>query len=128
MDKCSILIIEDEVGYSELLKKKLWEQGIDVSLVSDGDRAVDQVELISPDLVVLDIILPGKDGYTILEELRKNESTKDQKIVILSNLDENSKSARALKELDVLDYIIKTDISLRDMVKKIQKYCEKDME
>lgn len=128
MGKCNVLIIEDEVGYSDLLKKKLWEQGYDVSLVSTGERAVEQVELISPDIVILDIILPGKDGYTILDELRKNEKTKDQKIVILSNLNENSKSLRALKELGVLDYIVKTDISLRDMVKKIRGYCEKNIE
>jgi two-component system response regulator BaeR len=70
MSKKKILIVEDDKKIADLLKDYLEQVSFDVSILSDGDSAVSEVRSNPPDLILLDIMLPGKDGMTICREIR----------------------------------------------------------
>ena len=117
-----ILLVEDEVAYAHLLQDKLEEAGFRVVLVRSGDLALEEIKRKKPDLVILDLILPIKDGYELLEDLYKEEAIKGLKILILSNLGKEVKRKKTNKPA-VVDYIVKTDISLEEMIKKVKEHC-----
>ncbi len=114
-----ILVAEDDVFYANICKSKLTAEGFEVVVAANGDEALKFVANRKPDLVLLDLIMPNKDGFQTLEELRKNEKTKDLKIIVLSNLGQDEDVKKA-KSFDVLGYIVKTDITIQDLVKVIK--------
>ena len=99
-----LLIIEDEIGILEALRKGLKWEGYAVDIVSDGYEAMEYLELNTYDLVVLDINLPGIDGFSILQELRKRNM--DTRVIIVSANREIEDRVRGL-DLGANDYLVK---------------------
>jgi len=117
-----ILLIEDELYLLKIYGNKLKRSGFDVSIATTGDEGLHKVMTDRPDLILLDLILPGgKDGFQILEEIKKNPSTKKIPVIILSNLGQKSDIERGMT-LGAADYLVKADISLPSVVEKIKKY------
>ena len=92
-----------------------------MSVANTGDEALRKVKTELPDLVLLDLILPGKDGFMVLEEIKSDPKTKKIPVVILSNLGQESDIKRG-KELGAIDYLVKSDIGLMDLVAKMKRY------
>ena len=69
------LVVEDDANIAELLRLYLGKDGFEVMIVSDGNKAESSFDLFSPDVVLLDIMLPGKDGWEICRDIRKKSST-----------------------------------------------------
>ena len=86
MIKESVFIIEDEERIVDLLRDYLLKSGYEVFTEKKGDNAVEKILLEKPDLILLDIMLPGKDGITILKELR--EFSDIPVIMITARIDE----------------------------------------
>ena len=82
-----ILIVEDEPSFLNLLHKELTSKGYTVVDAKDGKEGYDTAVLVKPDLILLDILMPGVDGLTMLELLRKSKEGKDMKVIILTNLE-----------------------------------------
>ena len=99
-----LLVIEDEIGILEALRKGLQREGYAVDIVSDGYEAMEYLELNTYDLVVLDINLPGIDGFSILQELRKRNM--DTRVIIVSANREIEDRVRGL-DLGANDYLVK---------------------
>ena len=118
MPKTKILIIEDDKFLSRLIKDSLDPQKFEVAVALAADEGIDQAIIDRPALIVLDILLPGKDGFTCLREMKKNPKIKNIPVIILSNLgqDEEIKKGRAL---GAVDYIIKANFSIDRVIKKI---------
>ena len=116
-----ILVVEDEDIYAKLLQKRLTEKGYDVKVVGNGKSAMISLKKRRPDLVLLDLVLPIMDGYELLEKVRKDETLKNLKVMILSNLGQEVEIRRA-KNLGVPDFVIKTNISLEGMLEKVRKF------
>lgn len=114
-----ILVAEDDTFYAKIYQSKLAAEGFEVEIASNGDQAIEFIAGRMPDILLLDLIMPEKDGFQTLEELRKNERTKDLKVIVLSNLGQEEDIKKA-KAYGVLDYIVKTDISIQDLVKVIK--------
>lgn len=70
MEKTKITVVEDDVKLSDLIQKYLIQQGFDVNVIQDGSEAVDAILADNPAVVILDLMLPGKDGLTICREVR----------------------------------------------------------
>jgi DNA-binding response OmpR family regulator len=70
MAKIKVFYVEDEVSLGRIVKDTLSSQGFEVNMVTDGKNALAQFESFSPDICVLDVMLPNKDGYTIAREIR----------------------------------------------------------
>jgi DNA-binding response OmpR family regulator len=111
-----ILIVEDEVRISTLLKMYLEREGFLTEICDNGIDGLEKAINEKFDLVILDVSMPGKDGFTVLEELRKYKNTP---IMMLSARGEDRDISRGL-ELGANEYIIKP-FSPRDVVVKIKQ-------
>ena len=115
-----VLIIEDEKILSGLLDKKLKEVGYEISLAYDGEEGLQKMREEKPDLVLLDIIMPKKGGFEVLEERRQDNEIKDIPVVIISNSGQPVEISKAL-DLGVKDYLIKTQFDPKEVVDKVNK-------
>lgn len=119
-----LLIVEDEKILAKVLQEKLEKEGFTVALVGDGEAALSQVKSFKPDMILLDIILPKKDGLQVLEEIKANPEFSHLPVIILSNLGEDEKIKSALK-LGAVDYLVKTQHPINEVVEKIKEYLFK---
>lgn len=115
-----ILIVEDDEFISDVYRKKLSMEGFEVALAKDGEEALRLLRERKPDLVLLDIMIPLKDGFEVLSEMRADPALSDTKVVALSNLSQAKDMARA-KESGALDYIVKSNVTLPDMLARIRR-------
>lgn len=119
-----VLLVEDDPFLSNLLKVRLQKENVDVVLVRDGEEALKKIEENKPGLVLLDLILPKKSGFEILEKISTDPQLKDMPVIILSNLGQTSDIQRG-KELGAIEYYVKAKISIDDLVGKIKTFLSK---
>jgi len=119
-----ILIVEDDNFISEMYANKFGESGFEISVAKDGQEALDKAKEIIPDLILLDIVLPKKDGFEVLKDLKKENVLKNTKIVFLTNLGEGEDLNKGLQsEADA--YLIKAHSTPSQIVSKIEEILEK---
>ena len=111
-----ILICEDEKPFIKALRHKLEGEGYEVLEATDGQLAVDVLKKESVDLILLDLMLPYKNGFEVLEELKGNLPA----VIVMSNLGQKEDQDR-VKRMGVEDYLIKAEVSLADVVKYVNK-------
>ncbi len=115
-----ILIVEDDTFLQGLSTTKLTKEGFEVTPVGNGDDAAKAIDESAPDLVLLDLVLPGTDGYGVLKKIRENLKTRDIPVIVFSNLaqDEDIKKA---KDLGANDFMIKSNFTLDELSEKIKE-------
>ena len=120
--KQRILLVEDDQFLSVLLKNRLAKENYDVTLAQDGNSALDFLRKNQYDVVLLDLILPGKSGFEVMEEIREEPKwlVESSPIIVISNLGQESDIARS-KELGAADYFVKARTSIDDLMKKVAK-------
>ena len=101
--KQKILIVDDDINIAELISLYLTKEFFDTKIVHDGDAAIEEFNSYEPNLVLLDLMLPGIDGYEVCREIRKTSKTP---IIMLSAKGEVFDKVLGL-ELGADDYIIK---------------------
>ncbi len=116
-----ILLVEDDPFLSNLLKVRLQRENIDVTLARDGEEAVKYLTSSRPSLILLDLILPKKSGFEILEKISTDPQLKDMPVIIISNLGQTSDIQRG-KELGAVEYFVKAKISIDDLVGKVKEF------
>ncbi|MEK9154840.1 MAG: response regulator [Patescibacteria group bacterium] len=116
-----VLIIEDDEAISRVYSIKLNQGKAETIIASDGEEGFKKITSEKPDLILLDLMLPNKDGFWVLEEIAKHAELKKIPVLILSNLGQQADIDRAMK-LGAKDYFIKTSISVNEMAEKINKY------
>lgn len=115
-----ILIIEDEEIISELLQKKLEQEGYETTRAGDGAEGLEKMRAIKPDLILLDIIMPKKGGFEVMEEMIKNKELKSIPVIVISNSGQPVELDRA-KKLGAADWLIKTEFDPQEVIKKVKK-------
>lgn len=118
-----ILIAEDEEILSNVLKDTFVAAGWEVETAKDGQETIDVLNTKKFDVVLLDLLMPKKDGFEVLEEVQKNSDLKDLPIVILSNLGVDQDIKKAM-ELGAKDYYIKTQHPMSEIVEKASSYLK----
>lgn len=118
-----IAIIEDEAVLRKMYTQKFTQEGIEVVTATTAEEGIGLIEKEMPDLVLLDIILPRKDGTYLLEQIRKNPKTAKITVVAFSNYD-NPETTKKIKELGAIAYLLKTDYTPSEIVKEVKKYLE----
>lgn len=113
-----VLIIEDELAIARVLDLKLKQSGIDTSVISDGQLAFDTIKKQDFDCILLDLMLPNVDGFTILEQIRKNN--KSIKIVVMTNLGQPEDKAR-VESLGITAYYVKSEVSIVQLVDYVKQ-------
>ena len=121
VQKKTVLLVEDEIDLVDLYTEILTEAGYVVLASYDGEDGIYKAKNEHWDLLLLDIMLPEKDGMAVLEEIQDVEGGKKGPIVLLTNLNSEDLIERGYK-LGADDYLIKSEISLEDITKKVQQY------
>lgn len=103
------------------LKLALENEGYELSLATDGEEAERMIQQEIPDLILLDLLLPIKNGFEVLKVMRQNPSTKDISVVILTNFEQET-SINEGKKLGAKDYIVKANIDIQDVPEIVKKY------
>lgn len=118
-----ILIIEDEEKLAQALKMQLETIGFETDVIHSGTDALEVIKRDAYDLILLDLMLPGVDGFEILEEMRRKDIYTP--VIVTTVLAEQIQQARA-DRLGVVDYLVKSDLHLSDIVKKVEKFFTPD--
>ena len=115
----TILIIEDDKFLRELIVRKLKDEKYQIVEASDGEEGLEKVKKNPPDLVLLDLILPGIDGFEVLSRIKEEHALSSIPVIILSNLGQREEVERGLK-LGAVDYLIKAYFTPREIIDKIK--------
>lgn len=123
-NEVTILVVEDNVTLLELVAERLGQEGWRVETATDGESGLAKAVKIKPSLILLDLLLPKKDGITVLKELRTKVETKGIPVIVLTNLSDGETVANVLSS-GGMDFLIKTDYSLDQVVERIKKRLPK---
>jgi DNA-binding response OmpR family regulator len=126
IDNVRVLIIEDDQFLRDLSSKKLAQDGFAVDVAIDGEEGYKKICTTKPDIVLLDIILPGIDGFEILRRIRAHEdaSIKATPMILLSNLGQESDVMKG-ERLGADDYLIKANFTIDEIIEKMKAVLEK---
>lgn len=115
-----IAIIEDDPVINQMYRMKFEASGFDVQLASDGLLGIELVKSYQPDLILLDMQMPHKNGAEALTEMRKHDWGKDIPVIVLTNLGKEE-SPKELDDLNVASYIVKADLTPSQVVERVKK-------
>lgn len=124
MEKKKILLIEDDEFICQMYRVKFEQTAYQLIVAKDGQEGLDIMKKEKPDLVLLDIILPGLDGFELLTKAKNDPDIRAIPIVLLTNLgqEENVKKGMAL---GARDYIIKAHFTPQEVVEKVEGFFQR---
>jgi len=116
----NILVVEDDKFLRELMSQKLIKENYNVSEAVDGEEGLKKVKEEKPDLVLLDLILPGIDGFEVLARMREEQGVAKIPVIILSNLGQKEDIEKGLS-LGAVDYLVKAHFTPGEIIGKIKR-------
>jgi CheY-like chemotaxis protein len=122
--KQTIVVVEDEKILLAAMKEELAQLGYTVYGAADGEEGLKVIQEQKPDLVLLDILMPKKDGMAVLRDMKADDTLKSVPVVVLTNLSDYDKISEALA-LGARDYLVKANYRLEDLGKKIAQIFER---
>lgn len=118
--KKTILLVDDDPLLNRMYQVKLSEDGYNIEIAANGEEALIKARKHKPDLILLDLMMPKMNGIEALKELKKDETTKDIKIIILTNLDDKDGNLEKAKGMGALDYLVKSETDLKVLSEKVK--------
>ena len=116
-----ILIVEDDRFLRELIVKKLSnEEDFEIFEAFDGEVGIKKINEVKPDLVLLDLILPGIDGFEVLSRMKEDPELSGIAVIVLSNVGQKEDIEKGL-ELGAIDYLVKAHFTPDEIIEKIKK-------
>lgn len=118
------LIVEDDVLINSAYSVKFTHENIPFETAMDGEEALQKLERNKdnpPSVIILDMVLPKKNGFEILKIIKENQSTKNIPVIALTNLGQESEKKHAM-ELGASEYLVKADTKIDDILLKIKQY------
>jgi len=122
--KAKILMIEEDKFLRKIYRNKLTLAGFEFIEATNGIEGLNKVIAEKPDIVLLDLILPQKNGFDVLIEMRENAQTRNIPVIILSNLGQDSDIEKGLS-LGAQEYLVKPEISLSQVVERVKRWAAK---
>lgn len=127
-DKAKILLVDDDQDFVEATRVVLESKPYEVVVAYDGDEGLAKARQERPDLIILDIIMPVKDGFNAAEQLKKDPELRDIPVLMLTSFSqkvgETSLSVSQGLTLDTEDYVDKP-VSPQDLLKRVEKLLKK---
>ena len=114
-----ILVAEDDPFLVKIIGNRLKEEGFNVDTVNDGNEALSKINADGYSVVLLDLIMPNKDGFEVLAELKKKENKTP--VIVFSNLSQTEDKEEVMK-LGAKDFFVKSDISIDEVVKAVKSF------
>lgn len=123
MNAKKILIVDDDEFLLDMYVLKFKESGFDVEIAQNGEEAIEKAKKISPDAILLDIVMPKIDGFEVLRVLKKENIAPRAAVFVLSNLGQKEDTERGVG-LGALDYIVKAHFTPSEVVTRVKGVLE----
>ncbi len=120
-NKKKVVVVEDDEHISKVYEIKLAKENINAMVARDGEDGVTMITAETPDLIILDLMVPKKDGFGVLEEIKKNPELAKIPVIILSNLGQKKDQDRAIA-LGANEYLVKMNYSIQEIIDKVKGY------
>ena len=117
-----ILLVDDDPLIVRMYERKLAKEGFAVTLAPNGEEAFKALEKDTPDLILLDVLMPKMNGWEVLKKLKENEKTKNIPVITLTSLGDKPEDIQKFKELGVKEYLVKSNVDLKALVEMIRKH------
>lgn len=118
-EKIKVLLVEDDKMIIDMYTLKFTQEGYEVVQAENGKDAVALAKTVNPDIILLDIILPQMDGFSVLKEIKADPNVKDVPVILLTNLGQDGDVKKGL-ELGATDYLIKANYTPSQVVDKVK--------
>ncbi len=122
--KGRVLVVDDDITLRDMYAERLRAEGFEVEIAQDGEQGVDRANKFKPDVILLDIMMPKINGFTVLDILKTTPELKDVPVVLLTALIQEDNKTKGLKA-GAADYIVKSETMPKEVVEKIQKLIKK---
>ena len=119
-----VLLVEDDKFMVKVYEVRLKAEGFDVEVVANGDECLEKVFHFPPDIILLDLMLPLMDGFTVLETLKANEQTAEIPVIVFSNRS-NPEDISRVMQLGAVDFLVKVSTPPEEVIHKIHNALEK---
>lgn len=116
-----ILLVEDDPFLIKIYSVKLKKEGMETLFLGDGSAVLETTEREKPDLIILDLVMPVKDGFAVIEELKTKGLMDRIPVIVLTALNSEEDKKRCLDN-GAREYLVKTDTSFSEVIGKINKY------
>jgi DNA-binding response OmpR family regulator len=118
-----VLVVEDDAFLGGAYRLKLTKEGFEVEIATDGEEALVRLNTFTPDIILMDVIMPRKDGFSTLQDIKRNDSLKHIPVIMATNLGQAGDIEKA-KSLGAYDFITKSNMSISDLVAKLKAVIE----
>lgn len=119
-NKKKILVVEDDGMIGSMYKTKFEADGYTVFIAVDGAAGLEAAKKEKPDIIMLDVILPRLDGFSVLEAIKKDKDIKDIPVIMLTNLGTEEDKKKGEK-MGALDYLVKASLTPGQVSAKIKE-------
>jgi DNA-binding response OmpR family regulator len=123
INKPTIVLAEDDKYISQAFKDGLERGGFQVITAADGEEAIAKIKEEKPDIVLLDLIMPIKDGFEVLQEIKGSKIYSHIPIIVFSNLEDADHVMRA-RELGASEYLLKANFTMPEVIAKVREYIK----
>lgn len=117
--KPNILIIEDDPYILRVYERKFQQEGFQITTARDGAEGVEKITAAAPDVILLDLVMPKKDGFEFMRDLKRIYPHKNIPVVVLTNLGQEHDVQRA-EHLGISSYLLKSNMSIQDVFEKVR--------
>ncbi len=121
-DAMTILVIDDDATARDLLTRALMKEGFRVEIAADGRQGLERARVVRPDVITLDVLMPGMDGWAVLRELKADDNLSDIPVIMISMIDEKPLGF----SLGASDYLMKP-VNRHEMISILEKYRQSDV-
>lgn len=123
-EKIKILVVEDDSLLARVLGESLTAADFEVEVVVNGLEALDVAKKFNPRFILLDLILPGLDGFEVLKQFKADDTVKDVPVVVLSNLN-GPADIKSVKALGAQDFFIKANVEMKQIIGYVKAHLKK---
>jgi CheY-like chemotaxis protein len=117
----TVLVIDDDDFIGSMIAGLIAKAGYQIRRVNTGEDGLKEIEKEKPDLVLLDIGLPGIDGFEVLRRIKENEATKDIAVLVASNYGQQEDVSQT-KSLGAIDHLIKANVEPKEIVEYVNNF------
>lgn len=118
-----IAVIEDDVFFQKFYSTRLTEKGYEIVVASDGEEGLEKIKTERPNAILLDIIMPKKNGFELLEDLQNDPELSKIPVLVFSTLGQEDDIKRAMS-LGAKDYVNKSFFDFNNLVSKIAEIAK----
>ena len=117
-----ILIIDDSPFMTQMFGMRLHDEGFETLIAGNGEDGIKIAKNEKPNIILLDLAMPGMNGWDVLKKLKKSEQTKEIPVLILTNSKGNKADRERAEKLGAAEFLMKIELKVEDIVKIVKKY------